>query len=58
MGSSTNGRVPKKIKNIINKEKLMVNPLNGDQVREYILKQGYSATEGAAYAWGNITEAI
>lgn len=36
----------------------MVNPLNGPQVRDYILKQGYSATEGAAYAWGNFTQAI
>ena len=36
----------------------MVNPLNGGQVRDYILKQGYSATEAAAYSWGNFTEAI
>ena len=36
----------------------MVNPLNGAQVRDYILKQGYSATEAAAYSWGNFTEAI
>ena len=36
----------------------MVNPLNGQQVRDYILKQGYSATEAAAYSWGNFTEAI
>lgn len=36
----------------------MVNPLNGPQVQDYILKQGYSATEGAAYAWGNFTQAI
>lgn len=36
----------------------MINPLNGGQVRDYILKQGYSATEAAAYSWGNITEGI
>lgn len=36
----------------------MVNPLNGKQVRDLILKQGYSATEAAAYSWGNITEGI
>lgn len=36
----------------------MINPLNGQQVRDLILKQGYSATEAAAYSWGNITEGI
>ena len=36
----------------------MVNPLNGPQVRDLILKQGYSATEAAAYSWGNITQGI
>jgi hypothetical protein len=36
----------------------MVNPLNGPQVRDFILKQGYSTTEAAAFSWGNITEEI
>lgn len=36
----------------------MVNPLNGPQVRDLILQQGYSATEATAYAWGNITQGI
>ena len=36
----------------------MVNPLNGPEVRNLILKQGYSATEAAAYSWGNITQGI
>lgn len=36
----------------------MINPLNGKQIRDVILKQGYSATEAAAYSWGNITEGI
>lgn len=36
----------------------MANPLNGNQVRDFILKKGYSATEAAAYSWGNITEGI
>lgn len=36
----------------------MVNPLNGPQVRDFILKHGYSATEAAAYSWGNITQGI
>ena len=36
----------------------MVNPLNGAQVRNGILKKGYEATESAAYFWGNTTEAL
>ena len=36
----------------------MVNPLNGQQFRDLVLKQGYSATKAAAYFWGNITEGI
>jgi hypothetical protein len=36
----------------------MINPLNGQQVRDLILKQGYSTTKSAAYSWGNITEGI
>lgn len=36
----------------------MVNPLNGNQIRGMILRQGYSATEAAAYSWGNITQGI
>ena len=36
----------------------MVNPLNGAQVRDGILKKGYEATESAAYFWGNTTEAL
>jgi len=39
----------------INKNKFMVNPLNGSQVRYSILKQGYLATKSAAYAWRNFT---
>ena len=36
----------------------MVNPLNGPQVRDAILKKGYEATEGAAFFWGNATQAL
>ena len=36
----------------------MINPLNGNQVRDVILQQGYSATEAAAYSWGNITQGL
>ena len=36
----------------------MVNPLNGAQVRNGILKKGYEATESAAYFWGSTTEAL
>lgn len=36
----------------------MVNPLNGNQMRDFLLKQGYSATEATAYAYGNVTEAL
>ena len=36
----------------------MVNPMNGKQVRDLILKNGYSATEAAAYSWGNMTQGI
>eukprot|EP00980_Cylindrotheca_fusiformis_P030310 scaffold24649_cov2193-Cylindrotheca_fusiformis.AAC.14 len=36
----------------------MTNPLNGPQVRDLILKHGYSATEAAAYSWGNITQGV
>ena len=31
----------------------MVKPLNGPEIRDYILKQGYSPTEATAYALGN-----
>ena len=43
---------------IIIKIKFTVNPLNGAQVRDFILKKGYSTTEAASYFLGNITEAI
>lgn len=33
-------------------------PLNGPQVRDYILKQGYTFLEATAYSLGNFTEAI
>ena len=41
----------------------MINALNGPGVRDAILKQGIlkqgkSATEGAAYFWGNMTKAV
>lgn len=36
----------------------MVNPLNGPQVRDAILKKGYEVTESAAFFWGNTTEAL
>ena len=36
----------------------MVNPLNGPQVRDAILKNGYEATESAAFFLGNTTEAL
>lgn len=36
----------------------MVNPLNGPQVRDAIIKKGYEATESAAFAWGNATQAL
>ena len=36
----------------------MINPLNGPQVRDGILKKGYEATESAAYFWGNATQAL
>ena len=36
----------------------MVNPLNGPQVRDAILKKGYEATESAAFFWGNTTQAL
>jgi hypothetical protein len=35
-----------------------VTPLNGAAVRDAILSQGTSATEAAAYFWGNITQSI
>ena len=41
-----------------NKEALMLNLLNGAQVRDYILNQDYDVTESSAYAWVNITEEI
>ena len=36
----------------------MVNPLNGPQVRDVILKKGYETTESAAFLWGNTTQAL
>lgn len=32
--------------------------LNGPQVRDFILKKGYSGTEAATYSWENITEGL
>lgn len=32
--------------------------LNGPKVRDAILQQGKSATEGAAFFWGNITQGV
>jgi hypothetical protein len=34
----------------------MAGPLNGNGVRDAILSQGKSATESAAYFWGNVTK--
>ena len=36
----------------------MVNPLNGPQVRDTILKKGYEAAESTAFFWGNTTQAL
>lgn len=36
----------------------MINPLNGKEVRDFILKQGYSASEAATFSWGNITQGV
>ena len=36
----------------------MGGPLNGPGVRDAILKQGKTATEGAAYFWGNVTKGV
>jgi len=36
----------------------MTNFLNGNEVRDFILKQGYSSTEAAAFALGNWTKGI
>jgi hypothetical protein len=36
----------------------MVKALNGAGVRDATLKQGHTATEGAAYFWGNITKGV
>lgn len=41
-----------------NKEKIMGSPLNGPGVRDAILNQGKTATEGAAYFWGNVTKGV
>lgn len=38
--------------------KLLNGLLNGAGVRDAILKQGQSATEGAAYFWGNVTKGV
>lgn len=36
----------------------MVTPLNADGVRDAILTQGQSATEAAAFFWGNVTRLV
>ena len=36
----------------------MVRPLNGTGVRDAILQQGQTATEGAAYFQGNVTKKV
>jgi hypothetical protein len=36
----------------------MINPLNGPQVRDVILKKGFEATEAAVFFWGNTTRAV
>ena len=36
----------------------MINPLNGVQVRDAIIKKGYEATDVAAVFWGNASEAL
>jgi hypothetical protein len=38
------------------KDKIMGNLLNGPGVRDSILEHGKTATEGAAYFWGNVTK--
>jgi len=35
-----------------------VGPLNGPGVRDAILSQGKTATESAAYFWGNVTKGV
>ena len=36
----------------------MASPLNGPGVLDVILSQGKTATESAAYFWGNITKSV
>jgi hypothetical protein len=36
----------------------MGGPLNGPGVRDAILEKGKTATEGAAYFWGNVTKGV
>ena len=36
----------------------MAGPLNGAGVRDAILRQGKTATESAAYFWGNFTKGV
>jgi len=36
----------------------MVNSLNGNQVRDLILENGYYATKVTAFYWGNFTEGL
>lgn len=37
---------------------MVVKYLNGKQMRDFLLEQGYYATDVAAYAYGNFTEAV